>query len=78
MSLIWNLEFGTNIGSITQNRLCGHRAILGVLEKRFGSVPIDIAHLLASIQDDEKLQAIIECTASCATLDEFREKLGTV
>jgi hypothetical protein len=53
-----------------------HRAILGLLEARFGPVPPEVAQALRAILDDERLQQLNEQAGTCPDLAAFRQHLG--
>ena len=53
-----------------------HKDILRVLNARLGSVPPEIATALDGIQDDAKLDDLIDWAARCHSLDEFRTHLN--
>jgi hypothetical protein len=52
-----------------------HKAILTILETRFGSVPEDIATCLVTIQKISKLDQLLKLATSCRDLDAFRARL---
>jgi hypothetical protein len=54
-----------------------HKAILRFLSGRFGSVPLDIQTTLQSIQDDARLDELVEWAARCPDLDAFRIRLSS-
>jgi hypothetical protein len=54
-----------------------HRAILGVLEKRFGPVPPEVTSSLRAITDDDRLQQLIELGGVGPDLEGFRQQLAT-
>ena len=53
-----------------------HKAILRVLSRRFGLIPPEIVSALRSIQDEAKLNDLIDCAAACPDLDAFRARLA--
>ena len=53
-----------------------HRDILRVLGARFGAVSPEIADSLRSIQDQAKLDDIVDWASRCPSLDAFRTRLG--
>jgi hypothetical protein len=52
-----------------------HRAILRFLTGRFGPVPEDLANLLRSITEEEKLDELVDWAGQCPDLDAFRARL---
>ena len=53
-----------------------HKAILRFLAARFGSVPLEIAATVESVQDEAKIDDLIDWAARCPSLDEFRTHLS--
>ena len=53
-----------------------HKDILRFLAARFGSVPPEIATALEGVQDEAKLDDLIDWAARCHSLDEFRTHLN--
>ena len=49
--------------------------ILRILSRRFGHVPEELAAHLWSIDDQEKLDSLIEVAMDCPDLDDFRAAL---
>ena len=54
-----------------------HKFILRVLQVRFGPVPPEVAAAVRAIQDDSKLDSLIDLTAICPTLEAFRLGIPT-
>ena len=52
------------------------RAVVRMLESRFGQVPHDIHTALKAIRSEERLSDLIPIAIRCASLDEFRKELG--
>jgi hypothetical protein len=52
-----------------------HKAIVKVLEIRFGLVPSDVEVRLQAIQEEEKLDDLNTFAATCSNLGEFRKRL---
>jgi hypothetical protein len=52
-----------------------HKAILGFLKGRFGTVPRDVTRHLRAILDEDKLNEFVLLAAQCADLPAFREAL---
>jgi hypothetical protein len=50
-------------------------AILGILHRRFGMVPEDLASRVRVLQDVELLRSLTLDAVDCADLDAFRAKL---
>jgi hypothetical protein len=53
-----------------------HKDILGFLAGRFGSVPQEIEAAVRAIQDESRLDQLVDWTASCSNLEEFRTRLS--
>ena len=51
--------------------------ILRFLAERFGPLPQEIASALQRIQDESRLQELIDCAATCPDLDAFRTRLNS-
>jgi hypothetical protein len=52
------------------------KAILRVLSSRFGSIPPDIVTALRPIQEEAKLNDLIDCATNCPNLEAFRARLA--
>jgi hypothetical protein len=55
-----------------------HKAILLLLERRFGSLPPGLAERLYSIVDEERLLELNVQTVFCSTLDAFATLLPEI
>ena len=53
-----------------------HRDILRFLGARFGAVPQDIAAALRSVQDEAKLDELVDWASRSPSLEAFRSRLG--
>ena len=53
-----------------------HRAIIYVMEKRFGTIPDDLRVLVSSVTDDDLLDELVICIGSCPDLDTFRQQFS--
>ena len=53
-----------------------HKHILSLLADRFGPVPQDITTALQSIQDEQRLDALVVWAGRCADLEAFRTRLS--
>jgi len=53
-----------------------HKDILRFLAGRFGLVPHEIAATVQSIQDEAKLDELVDWASRCPSLDEFRIRLN--
>ena len=53
-----------------------HKDILRVLNARLGPVPPEIDTALEGVQDEAKLDDLIDWAARCHSLDEFRTHLN--
>jgi hypothetical protein len=51
------------------------KAILRVLSRRFGSIPPEIILALTPIQDEARLNDLIDCATGCPNLEAFRARL---
>jgi hypothetical protein len=54
-----------------------HRIILRILTARFGTVSPEIAVLLQPVQDEQKLDDLVGCAATCPDLEAFRARLSS-
>jgi hypothetical protein len=54
-----------------------HKAILRILSGRFGSIPLDIQTILQGVQDDARLDDLVEWAARCPDLEAFRQHLSS-
>ena len=52
-----------------------HRAILRVLQSRFGPVPEDVRQKLEAVTDDNRLDELNFCAGTCSSIDDFRASL---
>ncbi|MBW3598937.1 MAG: DUF4351 domain-containing protein [Planctomycetes bacterium] len=52
-----------------------HRAILKLLRRRFGDVPVDLETRIQSVLDEDRLTELNGVAGSCASLDAFRQSL---
>jgi hypothetical protein len=52
-----------------------HKAIVAVLEERFGPVPEDITAALTLVVDEDRLRGLVRQAARCADLNAFRASL---
>lgn len=52
-----------------------HKDILRVLAARFGPIPPAVASALQTIQDEAKLDDLIDWAARCPDLEAFRNRL---
>jgi hypothetical protein len=53
------------------------KAVLGLLEDRFGAVPLDVAQRVKDVTNADHLLQINKRAARCPDLDTFRQALGT-
>lgn len=53
-----------------------HRAILRTLKDRFGQVSVEVEQTLSQVKDDELLDDLISCAATCPTLAAFASQLA--
>lgn len=53
-----------------------HRLVLGLLEKRLGTVPSDIAAAVRTIRDEDRLDQLNYLAAECNDLEAFRQQLA--
>ncbi len=53
-----------------------HRAILGILNRRFGAVPPEVRGAVTNVTDDDRLQEVIEFAAIASDLAAFGQGLG--
>ena len=53
-----------------------HKDILRVLNARLGSVPPEIATALEGIQDEAKLDELVDWASRSPSLEAFRSRLG--
>lgn len=53
-----------------------HRDIVRFLRARFGAVPPDLGAALQSVQDETKLDELVDWASRCPGLDEFRTRLN--
>lgn len=53
----------------------GHKYILRVLEDRFGSIPKELTQSLKALRDDERLEQLVACAASCEDMEAFRQQM---
>jgi hypothetical protein len=54
-----------------------HKAILRVLATRFGSVPQDIEAAVRAVQDESRLDQLVDWTVLCPDLEAFRTRLAS-
>jgi hypothetical protein len=52
-----------------------HKAILRFLTRRFGSVPQEIERRLRTVQDEARLDELLDLAADCPDLETFRARL---
>jgi hypothetical protein len=52
------------------------KAVLGLLEKRFGSVPLDLVPRIKGVTNADQLSQLIDRAALCPDLETFRQDLG--
>jgi hypothetical protein len=52
-----------------------HRAILRLLQDRFGQVPKEIVDALKTIRDEDRLDDLVSLAGRCGGLEEFRQQL---
>jgi hypothetical protein len=52
------------------------KAILRILSGRFGSVPLDLQTTLQGVQDEARLEDLVESAARCPDLAAFRMRLS--
>ena len=57
-------------------RETAHRAILTVLEARFGEIPREVAEAVTSVSDDNQIRDLVRKAAACPDLDAFRSELA--
>ena len=50
--------------------------IMRVLAARLGAIPPDVGSAVKAIQDEAKLDDLLDCAASCPNLEEFRRQLA--
>jgi hypothetical protein len=55
----------------------GHKDIVRVLAARFGSVPPEIEAAVRAIQDESRLDALLDGAALCPDLEAFRQRLAS-
>jgi hypothetical protein len=67
-------QMAPRIAEIVAERM--HRAILGILEDRFGPVLPEVITALSAVKDDDRLQALIRLAARCPDLAAFRQELA--
>ena len=70
--LIQELLAGTRAQTLTETN---HKAILRILSSRFGSIPPEIVSALRPIQDEAKLNDLIDLATGCPNLEAFRARL---
>ncbi len=65
------------VQEIVQERVAEarHRDILRFLGARFGVVPHDLAAALRSVQDETKLDELVDWASRCPTLEQFSIRL---
>ncbi len=56
---------------------CTRKYILRFLAARFGPVPQEVAAALQRIQDEARLEELIDSAAACPDLDAFRTRLNS-
>ena len=54
-----------------------HKAILRFLAARFGSVPPEIEVAVRAIQDEARLDLLVDWAALCPDLEAFRTRLAS-
>jgi hypothetical protein len=52
-----------------------HKAILGLLAKRFGKLPADLEKSLRAIQDEDRLDQLVCWAAECPDVTAFAKQL---
>ena len=55
----------------------GHKDVLLVLAVRFGSVPPEIEAAVRAIQDEARLDLLVDWAALCPDLEAFRTRLAS-
>jgi hypothetical protein len=55
----------------------GHKYTLRFLAARFGSVPPEIEVAVRAIQDESRLDALLDGAALCPDLEAFRQRLAS-
>ena len=53
-----------------------HFALSRFLKSRFGAIPAEMASAIQAIQDEKKLDELIDWAGSCLNLEEFRSRLA--
>jgi hypothetical protein len=53
-----------------------HTAVLGILEARFGTAPLDLTQAVNAVTDQAKLRDLVKHAAVCPDLDAFRTRLS--
>ena len=52
------------------------RAVVRLLEHRFGTMPSDLRRQLEEVEDPGRLEELVVLAGTCGSLDEFREELS--
>jgi hypothetical protein len=52
-----------------------HKDIQRVLQRRFGALPAEVASKLQSIQEENRLDALLDWAVDCPDLNAFQQRL---